>query len=173
MVTFTDADMKALRAHLAEPEQVAFAYARYDSGNFVVVALDLIGPAEIESRSDYHVELTDAARGRLIQTAWADRLSLVEVHSHGKFGAAQFSPSDLSGFDVWVPHLWWRLRGAPYAAMVMAGRTWDAMVWTADATTPQALTAITVRSADDVIETIEPTGRSLHGMRRPTTRPRQ
>jgi hypothetical protein len=150
--------MAALRAHLDEPESVAFCLADLDDGVFTVVGLDLLGAEEIASRSAEHVELTDEARARLIQTAWADRLSLIEMHSHGEWSPAEFSASDLHGFEHWVPHVWWRLRGIPYAALVVGGQTWDGLAWTADPRAPEPVEAIELVGGAETSKTIVPTG---------------
>jgi hypothetical protein len=66
--------------------------------------------------------------------SWASQTDacLVEVHSHGERGTAGFSPSDVWGFEEWVPHVRWRLRARPYAAVVTAGATLDAIAWLED-----------------------------------------
>jgi hypothetical protein len=71
--------------------------------------------------------------------AWDAGASLVEAHSHGDTVPACFSPSDLLGLDVWVPHLRWRLRGRPYAAIVTAGDTFDAIAWIDGADQPEQI----------------------------------
>lgn len=61
------------------------------------------------------------------------RATLVEAHSHGPRGVPTFSGSDWTGFSEWVPHVRWRLRGAPYAAIVVAAAgTLDAIAWIDD-----------------------------------------
>lgn len=121
-----------LRAGLARPEQVAFLFAAYDAGVLTVDAVELMSGADIASQSDVHVELADAARARVIKRAWDTDAALIEAHSHGPRGVASFSASDLAGFEDWVPHVMWRLRGRPYAALVVAGASWDALGWIGD-----------------------------------------
>jgi hypothetical protein len=75
------------------------------------------------------VTLTDRTRVETIRWSWDARASLIEAHSHGDTGTACFSASDLWGLKEWVPHLRWRLRGCPYAAIVTAGETFDAIAW--------------------------------------------
>src|SRR5947199_4657 len=55
---------------------------------------------DFEIQSGLHVELTDAARSRIITNAWDTGTSPVEFHSHpGDPWQAMFSPSDLYGFS--------------------------------------------------------------------------
>ncbi len=81
------------------------------------------GPDEL------HVSLSDEIRSAVIQWAWAEDACLIEAHSHGRWSPAAFSPFDLRNLEEWVPHLWWRLRGRPYAAIVTSTRDLDALAW--------------------------------------------
>jgi hypothetical protein len=141
---------------LAEPEQVAFAYATFSAATFEIVELDVIATEEVEFRSDWHVTLADEVRPRLIKAAWDTGRCLIESHSHGPHGSAQFSPSDLAGFEEWVRHVRWRLRGRPYAALVLAGDTWDALAWT-EGTEPTGVAGIDVTDRGAIVKTITPT----------------
>jgi hypothetical protein len=76
-------------------------------------------------------------RPQIIKWAWDAGASLVEAHSHGDTGTACFSPSDLCGLQEWVPHLWWRLRGRPYSAIVTTDKTFDAIAWIDDPDRPE------------------------------------
>lgn len=92
-----------------------------------------LAPGDFESRSVYHLALTDEARAGAIRRAHQLRCSMVELHSHSSHDAAEFSPSDLRGFDEFVPHVRWRLRGRPYGAVVVAPGSFDAFVWSGQA----------------------------------------
>jgi hypothetical protein len=48
----------------------------------------------------------------------------------------------MSGLREWVPHLWWRLRGRPYGAVVVDGDTFDALAWVASADRPEYVVGI-------------------------------
>lgn len=87
--------------------------------------------------------LSDEMRAEIIRWAWAEEASLVEAHSHA-FGPAQFSPSDLEGLEEWVPHLWWRLRGRPYGAIVVADGTVDALAWIEGADVPEQIVTLEI-----------------------------
>jgi hypothetical protein len=110
------------RAHLrGRVEQVGFFLAEFDAttGTFVLREWRAIPPEGFEYQSAYHVTLNDEMKTEVIRWAWDAR----------DFGRAKFSPSDLWGFRDWVPHLFWRLRCRPYAALVTTGDTFDALAW--------------------------------------------
>lgn len=120
------------RLHLrGRIEQVGFFLADYDETRraFLLHEWRPMPPEAFEFQSAYHVTLRDEMRPEVIKWAWDSGASLVEVHSHGDDGIASFSPSDVWGFHEWVPHVRWRLRGRPYAAIVTAGDTFDALAW--------------------------------------------
>lgn len=120
------------REHLGgRVEQVGFFQADFDDERlaFVLRAWRPMPPEAFESQSAYHVTLRDEVRPQLIQWAWDAAACLVEIHSHRRDGPATFSPSDIWGLGEWVPHVRWRLRGRPYAAIVTAGESFDALAW--------------------------------------------
>lgn len=125
-----------VQSHLrGRVEQVGFLLAEFDgeSGTFRLDEWHAIPPEGFEYQGAYHVSLTDEAKAEVIKWAWDARACLVEAHSHSDRGVAMFSPSDLCGFREWVPHLFWRLRGRPYAAMVTTVDSFDALAWVAAA----------------------------------------
>lgn len=120
------------REHLrGRIEQVGFFLADFDAERqaFVLREWRPMLPEAFEFQSAYHVTLRDEVRPEVIKWAWDSDACLVEVHSHGDRGRAGFSPSDIWGFDEWVPHVRWRLRARPYAAIVTAGESFDALAW--------------------------------------------
>ena len=137
-----------LVGHLAssEVEEVAFLAARIDPGGAVVEAVELqvLAPADFAVQNDYHVRLTDAARGRVIRWAHERSATLIEAHAHRSRWPAKFSPSDLFGLGEWVPHVRWRLPNRPYAALVFSDDSFDALAWTGDERTPQPLAGLRV-----------------------------
>jgi hypothetical protein len=145
-IVIEDVAFSSMRRHLGNPEQVVFAYAAYADDVFTVLDIDPIHAREVDSQSRVHVALIDEIRPRLIREALRRDLCLVEAHSHGPDGFAQFSGSDLRGFAEWVPHVRWRLGNRPYAALVCAGETWDALAWRQSATTADPVAAIQVTS---------------------------
>lgn len=131
-----------LHGHLTgRVEQVGFFLADYDPHRraFVLRTWRPVPPEGFEIQSEYHVTLTDEVRAQIIKGAWDAEASLVEAHSHGDTGPAYFSPSDLWGLEEWVPHLRWRLRGRPYAAIVTAGESFDAIAWIDGADQPEQI----------------------------------
>jgi hypothetical protein len=147
------------RAHLSSrPEQAGFFLADYDAPSRALVlrAWRPIPPEGFEYQNDYHLTLQDEVRADVIKWAWESEACLVEAHSHGGHWPAAFSPSDVHGLEQWVPRLWWRLRGRPYAAIVTAAGTFDAVAWIDSAEAPEAVGAITVDGTDE-----RPTGETL------------
>jgi len=98
-------------------------------------------------QSNVHLELTDETRAAVIKRAHDLDASMVELHTHGGPWPARFSPSDLIGFQEFVPHVWWRLRGKPYIAVVVTPTDFDGLVWLMDADTPQHLDGIEVQGS--------------------------
>jgi hypothetical protein len=126
------ADYELLRGHLrGKIEQAAFLLADFDQehGLFRVRELRLVPADGFDIQTSFHISLSDETRADLIKWAWDNDASLVELHSHGDRPPAYFSASDIHGFAEWVPHLFWRLTGRPYAAVVTAGETFDGLAW--------------------------------------------
>jgi hypothetical protein len=135
VIAASDALYRAAREHLrGHIEQVGFFLADFDAEGraFGLREWRPMPPEAFEHQSAYHVTLRDEIRPEIIKWASDADACLVEVHSHGDDGIAWFSPSDLYGFDEWVPHVRWRLRGRPYAAIVTAGDSFDALAWLAE-----------------------------------------
>jgi len=159
MIAAPGALYRAARAHLrGYIEQVGFFLADFDieGSVFVVREFRPMPPEAFEYQSAYHVTLRDEMRPEIIKWAWDADACLVEVHSHGDEGIASFSPSDLYGFDEWVPHVRWRLRGRPYAAIVSAGDSFDALAWLDD---ENGLVQVTALKVDGIAHA--PTARTL------------
>ncbi len=142
----------ALWQHLVRPdstsEQVAFLYASTDDQEqrkfFSYVEWFPVPRKGFVSQSEFHLELTDQIKGLVIKRAHDLCTSLVEFHFHSGTWPAKFSPSDLLGFQEFVPHVWWRLKGRPYLAVVVSRSSFDALVWLKDPNTPQHLDGILV-----------------------------
>jgi len=129
-------------------EEAAFIYAQRrtedDSEIFQYLDWSAVPPIGFVSRSRYHFELTDETRASVIKRAHDLNASLVELHSHSGIWPAQFSPSDLLGFQEFVPHVWWRLKRRPYLALVISSSSFDGFVWTTNPNTPRRLDGIVV-----------------------------
>lgn len=129
-------------------EQAAFGFARWEGslGHGILRCAEWlpISTRGFASRSKLHFELTDESRGAVIKKAHDLGASLVEFHSHDGDWPAAFSPSDLWGLAEFVPHIMWRLRGRPYAALVVTRESHDGLVWLDSSRKPVCLDGITV-----------------------------
>jgi hypothetical protein len=145
-------------------EQVGFFLADWDGGHhaFRVRAWRAVGSEGIALQTDAHVSLDEHAQTEIIKWAWDNNGSLIELHSHGRRGQARFSPSDLWGFTDWVPHLWWRLRGRPYGAIVVAGSWMDALAWISGPHEFEQIRSIEVEGQ----KCLRPTGETIESMKR-------
>ena len=132
----------------AAAEEAAFVFVRHDSVDdtdiFRYMEWLPVPPTGFASRSAFHFELSDETRAAVIKRAHDLSVSLVELHSHTGSWPARFSPSDWMGFEEFVPHVWWRLKGRPYAAIVVSASGFDGLVWLAAPDAPARLDAIVV-----------------------------
>jgi len=128
-----------MRQHLlprrSRDEQAGFVYAklRQEQGaslNFEHVRWEALGRDDFDHQSAFHLELRDETKARVIKTAHDLQCSLIEFHSHRGPWPAQFSGSDFAGFEEFVPHVLWRLKGKPYAAVVVTASGIDGLAWT-------------------------------------------
>jgi hypothetical protein len=145
------------------PEQAAFAFAIRNTDNgddrYHCVEWFAVPPEGFESRSSVHFEITDKVRAQVIKRAHDLGASLVEFHSHTGPWPAAFSVSDILGFRDFVPHVWWRLKGRPYLAVVVAPTGVDALAWVRDPGTPLSVDAIETESG-----LVHPTGLTRWGV---------
>lgn len=140
---------EALWEHLIESgrgtEEVAFLFARYDSANggtFRVIEWYAVPPEGFAFCSAWHFELSDETQAYVIKRAHDLDASLVEVHSHHCPAPPAFSPSDLYGFEEFVPHVWWRLKGRPYCAIVVSPGGLDGFVWQQGPDVPERIVGV-------------------------------
>ncbi len=130
---------RAARGHLdGRAESVAFFLADWSAPDrsFCVRDWQPIDDGTEGAGDDLHVSLSDETRLSIIRWATSQEASLIEAHSHGRRGPAVFSPYDLSGLAEWVPHVRWRLRRRPYAAIVTTVADFDALAWVEDPQVP-------------------------------------
>lgn len=151
------------REHLLqnEVEQVAigfFEVARAsESLTLTVEDVYFAPPSDFSFQSSYHIELTEEAQARIIKNAWDRKAGILELHSHVcTHHEARFSPSDLAGFNTFVPHVMWRLGGTPYAAVVVTEQSFDALLWDKDPRTPIELDRLELDSYS-----LKPTGKTI------------
>lgn len=152
-------DFKKIIRHLnKKTEQVAFLFfSRTNDGEqaiFNVVDYYLVPRCELIHESPYHAEVSEEAQAKVIKMAWDRKLALGEIHSHtGSSEGTTFSPSDLHGFDDFVPHVWWRLKGRPYLALVFGRSDFDALAWISNPGDPVGIGLVVVGN-----EEYRPTG---------------
>jgi hypothetical protein len=137
----------ALLNHLLPPrtdsEEAAFIFCQtqlVDAGaEFRFLEAYLVATEEFNYRSLYGIELTDTCRAKVIKRAHDLNASLLELHSHPRTSTVEFSASDRGGFDDFVPHVWWRLKKQPYAAVVVGPQNFDSLCWITNAKTPDSV----------------------------------
>ena len=88
-----------------------------------------LSPQAFKVQSAGYLELTDETKASIIKKAHDTESSLVEFHSHPSSSKASFSGSDLSGLEEFVPHVMWRLKKRPYAAVVVSRSNFDSLFW--------------------------------------------
>ena len=129
-------------------EEAAFVFAMHEARNGAellrCVEWRQVPPEGFVSRSGFHLELTDETRAGVIKRAHDLGASLVEFHSHTGSWSAEFSGSDLAGFREFVPHIWWRLKGRPYVAVVVTHSGFDGFAWLTGPRVPEPLGGILV-----------------------------
>jgi hypothetical protein len=137
-IHLNDQTYKKIKRHLSKgrTEQVAFLFLSgigdAESDMFEVVDCYLVPEAELVAESPYHAEVSEEAQAKVVKMAWDRHLILGEAHSHrGSQFPTEFSPSDLHGFEDFVPHVWWRLKKGPYFALVFGEKDFDALAWIA------------------------------------------
>lgn len=131
-----------------EVEEVAFVFAALIQKNNEKIFLYkdhwLLQPDDFAFQSSYYFELTDETQANLIKKAHDLNASIIEFHSHVDQPSARFSHTDWTGFLEFVPHVFWRLKNKPYAAVVVTPGSFDAIAWMNAADKPELLKAIRV-----------------------------
>lgn len=123
---------------------------------FRFIEMHLVPPSEFGYKSLYGMELTDDCRAKVIKRAHDLGASLIEVHSHPKARAAEFSFSDHAGLADFVPHVWWRLKNKPYGAIVVGPNNFDSLSWSSNPRRPDGVLDLLVGE-----QRLAPTGLSL------------
>lgn len=143
-----------------DSEEAGFMFVKHktkrDMEIFEFVEWYLVPPNGYLSRSYYHFELTDEARATVIKRAHDLGTSIVEFHSHDGNWPAAFSPTDLSGFQEFVPHVWWRLKHNPYLALVLTHSSFDGLAWLTDPQYPQYVDGVIVDSSTKLPTKLSP-----------------
>jgi len=134
------------KGFLSEGAAFVFVSNCQEADAYVFTFLDWfpVPSTGFSSRSSFHLELKDEIRGLVIKKAHDLGVSIIEFHSHSGRWPASFSGSDLSGLEEFVPHVWWRLKGRPYGAVVVARSGFDGLIWLHSPGKPLRLDAIRV-----------------------------
>lgn len=125
-------------------EQGGFMFCKFDEKIQTFESLEwlpLKGADYLEQASDY-LELADETRAMIIKKAHDMEASLVELHCHPGPSKAAFSIADWLGFNEFVPHILWRLKNRPYAALVFAYDSVDGFAWLNPDAKPIAVNSI-------------------------------
>jgi hypothetical protein len=143
-----------------EVEHFAFMFARINSqGKYRVIEVKLLESDDYSYQGRAGLQLVDEIRPEVIQHAIATDTMVIEAHSHyGLPWPACFSDLDMTGLAEIAPHMLWRLKGRPYAAIVVANGSFDAIVWL-DRNGPSRVEHVHV--ADKVIQ---PTNLTIEGI---------
>jgi hypothetical protein len=129
-------------------EEVAFIFcgANQREGEvlFSFVASYSVTPTDFVHRSLFGIELSDACHAKVIKQAHDLGAALIEVHSHPLTKVTAFSLSDIQGFVDSVPHVRWRLKQRPYAAIVVGPRGFDSLYWFSSSGQPDGVLEVQV-----------------------------
>lgn len=125
-------------------ESVSFFLAEPTPEGLRLVDVRAMAPADFAARTDEHVQLADHVRPEVLAWASSAGLTLVEAHTHPDGDPVCLSPTDVIGLSEWVPHVRWRLRGLPYAALVLGPTTIDAVGWSGHGNKPEAVAALQI-----------------------------
>jgi len=155
LINLPDSVYKAIWNHLLPrrlyKEEAAFLYVQYKIEDKITSFHYLdwlpVPTSGFATQSPYYLELTDQMRATVIKRAHELDASIVELHSHKGDHPAEFSTSDLLGFKEFVPHVWWRLKGRPYIAVVVSQTSFDALVWIKNPKTPKRLDEIVTENS--------------------------
>lgn len=157
----------AISLHLQkhQTEQVVFLFLTQTSDGqnteFVVQDHYVVPYSGLIHESQFHAEVSEEVQANVIKMAWDKGLCLGEIHSHPDgFGEAAFSPSDLAGFQDFVPHIWWRLKSKPYVAFVFGKKNFDALAWVSNPHSPVGVDRLVVEAKGLV-----PTNRTIRSLR--------
>jgi hypothetical protein len=135
MVSIPRQKYRYIRSHLfkSHKEEGCFLFvdSQFQSGviNLVVKEVHLLKNASWHHQSEYHLELKEEEKVKVMLKARSKNLDLIECHSHLFAGVAKFSHSDNHGLGEFVKYVWWKLPGKIYGALVwtetdIAGEVW-------------------------------------------------
>ena|ERR1700680_1369427 len=128
----TSVEHRGLWRHLLQrhrSEEAAFILATEHDGSLTPLEIIRVPAGGFSRHSRFGLELTDEYRASIIKQAHDRNAMIIEFHSHPFPVPAAFSLTDISGLEEFVPHVRWRLKGKPYAAVVVGPTSFDAVIW--------------------------------------------
>ena len=125
-------------------EQGGFLFCSYDNKTQVFNVREWLPltASDYASQERDYLELSDATRASLIKKGHDMGAALVEIHCHPGQQKVAFSLADWMGFKDFVPHIRWRLKGRPYAALVYGYQCIDGFAWIDEQKLPINVTGI-------------------------------
>ncbi|MFH1622618.1 MAG: hypothetical protein ABIA97_05830 [Candidatus Omnitrophota bacterium] len=126
---------RRIRAHLfkGHKEQGCFLFTHINFNhtiiNLCVKEVRLIEADKWDKQTDFHLELKDKEKVKVMLKARKNNYDLLECHSHRSLGVAKFSPSDRFGLNEFVRYVWWKLPGRIYGAVVWTENDVTGQVW--------------------------------------------
>jgi hypothetical protein len=128
--------LHALRTHLFqnELEQAAFLFADVQTTTeyltFKATEIYFVPPQGWEVQLDVYLQMQESERAKILKMARDKNLALIDCHSHPRsYEDVWFSPSDVSGITDFAAYVKWKLNNKPFAAMVWAETSLDAVSW--------------------------------------------
>jgi hypothetical protein len=112
--------------------------------NLFVKEVHLIKADKWSHQSEFHLELKDEEKIKVMLAARKKNYDLIECHSHCSLGMAQFSPSDVHGLDEFIRYVWWKLPGKIYGALVWTENDVTGKVWLPQNSIPLPISEIRI-----------------------------
>jgi hypothetical protein len=123
-----------------------FTETHFNGGviNLKVKEAHLIKAEKWAHQSDFHLELKEEEKVKVMLKAKKLDYDLIECHSHLSCTVAKFSASDLHGLDEFIHYVWWKLPGRIYGALVWTENDVFGQVWLPKSNAPLAIREIRI-----------------------------
>ena len=152
MVSVPRQKYRFIRSHLfnGAKEQGCFLFVDASINgaviNLFVKEVHFIKTDGWDHQSDFHLELSEKEKVKIMLKARKSNYDLIECHSHQFSGVAKFSSSDTYGLDEFIPYVWWKLPGKIYGALVWTKNDIAGLVWLPKRSAPLAIREIRIIS---------------------------
>ena len=139
-----------IRAHLFQGQKEEGCFLFVDTHfngaviNLYVKKVHLIKADKWDHQSNFHLELKDEEKVKVMLMAKKFNYDLIECHSHRSSGVAKFSPSDTHGLEEFVQYIWWKLPGRIYGALVWTKNDIAGQVWLPKKNIPLSISEIRI-----------------------------